>query len=219
VTAVETAPVAPRSALPRRRAPRWQLVAALAMAAAGGLHVATAVDHLESGQLAVGFFLLTALAQVGLAAWLLLTAWAGRRPSRELVAFGLLGTVGLLGLYVVAHTTNLLDAFAVHDVAAGGHEHDVAGRDTVAVDPITGVRFADGMPIASDGPVPMDGSAVQSSAGHGPEGLGTATVAVELLAMTALTALLPTSWRGRATNALLALGGLTWVLWLTGVLG
>ncbi|MGY1640004.1 hypothetical protein ACI782_02590 [Geodermatophilus sp. SYSU D00703] len=218
MTAVDTAPVAPRSAPPRRRAPRWQLVAAAATAAAGGLHVAAAVDHLESGQLAVGFFLLTALAQVGLAAWLLLTAFAGRRPSRELVAFGLLGTVGLLGLYLVAHTTNLLDAFAVHDVAAGGHEHDVAGRDTVAVDPITGVRFADGMPIASDGPVAMDGPAAQPTK-HGPEGLGTATVAVELLAMTALTALLPASWRGRATNALLALGGLTWVLWLTGVLG
>jgi hypothetical protein len=217
VTAVDTAPAAGRTAPARRRAPRWQLVAALALAAAGVLHVAAAVDHLESGQLAVGFFLLTALAQVGLAAWLLLTAWAGRRPSRELVAFGLLGTVGLLGLYLVAHTTNLLDAFAVHDVAAG-HEHDVAGRETVAVDPITGVRFADGMPIASDGPVAMAGAAVQP-AGHGPEGLGTATVAVELLAMTALTALLPTSWRGRATNALLALGALAWMLWFTGLLG
>jgi hypothetical protein len=187
------------------------------MAGAGVLHVAAAVDHLDSGQLAVGFFLLTALAQVGLAAWLLLTAWAGRRPSRELVAFGLLGTVGLLGLYLVAHTTTLLDAFAVHDAAAG-HAHDVAGRETVAVDPITGVRFADGMPIASDGPVAMDGPTTQA-AGHGPEGLGTATVAVELLAMTALTALLPASWRGRATNALLAVGGLAWVLWFTGVLG
>jgi hypothetical protein len=218
MTTTEMTPAAPSSAPPRRRASRWQLVAALATAVAGGLHVAAAVDHLESGELAVGFFLLTALAQVGLAAWLLLTAWAGRRPSRELVAFGLLGTVGLMGLYVVAHTTSLLDAFAVHDIAAGGHEHDVPGRETVAVDPITGVRFADGMPIASDGPVAMDGPAVEP-AGHGPEGLGTATVVVQMLAMTALTALLPRSWRGRATNALLALGGLAWVLWLTGVLG
>jgi hypothetical protein len=35
----------------------------------------------------------------------------------------------------------------------------------------------------------------------------------------ALTALLPRSWRGRALNALFALGALAWVLWLTGVLG
>ncbi|MGY1689430.1 hypothetical protein [Geodermatophilus sp. SYSU D01105] len=218
MTTTDTAPAPLPPAPARRRVPRWQLVAAAALAAAGVLHVAAAVDHLESGDLAVGFFLLTALAQVGLAAWLLLTAWAGTGPRRELVAFGLLGTVGLLGLYLVAHTTNLLDAFAVHDAAGGAHAHDVPGRETVAVDPITGVRFADGMPVATEGPVAMAGAPV-AAAGHGPEGLGTATVAVELLAMTALTALLPTSWRGRATNALLALGALAWVLWFTGVLG
>lgn len=219
MSAIDTAPSVSRPAPPAHRAAaRWQLLAATGLAAAGGLHVAAAVDHLESGELAVGFFLLTALAQVGLAAWLVLTAWAGTRPSRELVAMGLLATVGLLGLYLVAHTTGLLDAFAVHDTAASGHEHGVAGRETVAVDPVTGIEFADGMAINSEGPVPMAG-AVAPATGHGPEAIGTATVAAELLALTALTALLPTTWRGRATNALLALGGLAWVLWFTGVLG
>ena len=202
----------------RRGAARWQLVAALGLAAAGGLHVAAAVDHLSAGELAVGFFLLTALAQAGLAAWLVIGAWAGTRAGRQPVATALLGTVGLLTLYVVAHTTGLLDAFAVHDAAASGHAHDVPGRETVAVDPVTGVRFADGMPLGSSGPVAMDGLPT-SSGTHGPEAVGTAVVAAELLTVAALAALLPASWRGRALNALLVLGGLAWALWFTGVLG
>ncbi|MGY1639299.1 hypothetical protein ACI78V_21850 [Geodermatophilus sp. SYSU D00742] len=218
MTALHTAPAVPQEATHPRRVSRWQLVAAAGLAAAGGLHVAAAVDHLESGELAVGFFLLTALAQVGLAAWLVLSAWAGRRTSPELTAFTLLGTVGLLALYVVAHTTGLLDAFAVTHEAPGGHLHDVPGREMLAIDPVTGVDFTDGMPVAVDGPVAMDGAPVESG-GHGPEAVGTATVGAELLALTALTALLPATWRGRATNGLLALGGLAWVLWFTGVLG
>jgi hypothetical protein len=218
VTAVHTAPAGTDPAISAGRVSRWQLVAAAGLAAAGGLHVAAAVDHLESGELAVGFFLLTALAQVGLAAWLALTAWSGRRASPELAAFALLGTVGLLVLYVVAHTTNLLDAFAVTHPTTGGHAHDVPGREILAVDPITGVDFTEGMPTSVDGPVAMDGSSTVAS-GHGPEAVGTATVGAELLALTALTALLPRTWRGWVTNGLLALGGLAWVLWFTGVLG
>lgn len=218
------APAAGRTELRARRATAgWQLVAALGLAAAGGLHVAAAVDHLSAGSLAVGFFLLTALAQAGLAAWLVLGAWAGTGVGRRLVAptmigTALLGTVGLLTLYVVAHTTGLLDAFAVHDGAAAGHAHDVPGRETVAVDPVTGVRFADGMPLGSSGPVAMDGLPT-SSGGHGPEAVGTAVVAAELLTVAALAALLPASWRGRVLNALLVLAGLAWALWFTGVLG
>jgi hypothetical protein len=219
VTAVADAPVASRVASRASRGTaRWQVVAALGLAAAGGLHVAAAVDHLSAGSLAVGFFLLTALAQAGLAAWLLLGAWAGTWPGRHLVAMALLGTAGLLSLYVVAHTTGLLDAFAVHDAAAAGHAHDVPGRKTVAVDPVTGVRFADGMPLGSSGPVAMDGLPT-SSGGHGPDAVGTAVVTAELLAVAALAALLPASWRGRALNGLLVLGGSAWALWLTGVLG
>jgi hypothetical protein len=219
VTAVADAPAAPRvERRAGRSSARWQLVAALGLVTAGGLHVAAAVDHLSAGQLAVGFFLLTALAQAALAAWLVLGAWAGTRPDRHLVAVALLGTVGLLGLYVVAHTTGVLDSFAVHDAAAAGHLHDVPGRVTTAVDPVTGVEFAQGMPRGSSGPVAMDGLSV-SSGGHGPEAVGTAVVTAELLAVAALAALLPTSWRGRTLDALLVLGGSAWALWLTGVLG
>ncbi|MGY1822661.1 hypothetical protein [Geodermatophilus sp. SYSU D00079] len=218
MTALHAAPAETAPAAPSRYVSRWQLVAAAGLAAAGGLHVAAAVDHLQSGELAVGFFLLTALAQVGLAAWMALSAWSGRRTSPELAAFALLGTVGLLVLYVVAHTTNVLDAFAVTHATSGGHAHDVPGREMLAVDPITGVDFTEGMPTAVDGPVAMDGTTSPAS-GHGPEGVGTATVGAELLVLTALTALLPRTWRGWATNGLLALGGLAWVLWFTGVLG
>ena len=218
MTALAPAP-APREVLrPHRSTPLWQLAAALGLATAGGLHVAAAVDHLSAGQLAVGFFLLTALAQAGLAAWLVLGAWAGTRPGRGPVAVALLGTVGLLVLYVLAHTTGLLDAFAVHDAGTAGHEHDVPGRVTTAIDPVTGVEFAQGMPLGAAGPVAMDGLPT-SAGGHGPEAVGTAVVAAELLTVAALAALLPASWRGRALNGLLALGGAAWLLWLTGVLG
>lgn len=219
MTAVAPAPVAVRvESRTRRSTARWQLVAALGLAAAGGLHVAAAVGHLSAGSSAVGFFLLTALAQAGLAAWLVLGAWAGTRPGRQLVAMALLGTVGLLSLYVVAHTTGLLDSFAVHDAAAAGHAHDVPGRVTTAVDPVTGVEFAQGMPLGPSGPVAMDGLPA-SSAGHGPEAVGTAVVTAELLTVAALAALLPASWRGRALDALVVLGGSAWALWLMGVLG
>jgi hypothetical protein len=218
-TAVAVAPAADRTVLQARRGTaRWQLVAALGLAAAGGLHVAAAVDHLSAGQLAVGFFLLTALAQAGLAAWLVLGAWAGTRAGRQLVATALLGTVGLLTLYVVAHTTGLLDAFAVHDAAASGHAHDVPGRETVAVDPVTGVRFADGMPLGSSGPVAMDGLPT-SSARTARRRSARRWSPPSCWTVAALAALLPASWRGRALNALLVLGGLAWALWFTGVLG
>ena len=219
MTAIAPAPDVARVVLRARRGTaRWQLVAALGLATAGGLHVAAAVNHLSAGSLAVGFFLLTALAQAGLAAWLVLGAWAGTRPGRQVVATALLATVGLLTLYVVAHTTGLLDAFAVHHVTTSGHEHDVPGRVVTAVDPVTGVEFAQGMPLGSSGPVAMDGLPA-SSGGHGPEAVGPAVVTAELLTVATLAALLPASWRGRALNALLVLGGSAWALWLTGVLG
>ncbi|SDN39602.1 hypothetical protein [Geodermatophilus sp. DSM 45219] len=218
MTAVLRPPApAPAGTRARRSTAGWQLVAALGLATAGGLHVAAAVDHLSAGELAVGFFLLTALAQAGFAAWLVLGAWAGTRAGAGPVGLALLGTAGLLTLYVLAHTTGLLDAFAVHE-AATGHAHDVPGRETVAVDPVTGVRFADGMPVGSAGPVAMDGLPA-SSAGHGPEAVGTAVVAAELLTLAALAALLPAPGRRRALDALVVLAGVAWALWLTGVLG
>ncbi|HEX2075399.1 MAG TPA: hypothetical protein VHF92_16565 [Geodermatophilus sp.] len=218
MSAVAEAPVAPEVPAGTDRAlARWRWVAALTAAAAGVLHVVAAADHLEVGELAVGFFLLTALAQVGFAVWLVVSSWAGNRPGRELVTVALIGTVGLIALYVVAHTTDLLSAFASTDGGGGGHEHDVAGRETTQFDPVTGLDFSQGMPTQSEGPVAMGGDA--AAAGHAPSLLGTVTVATEVLTVVALTALLPGSWRRRAANALLALGALAWVLWFTGLLG
>jgi hypothetical protein len=51
-----------------------------------------------------------------------------------------------------------------------------------------------------------------------PGPLGTATIAVELVGVVALTALLPPRGRRLAGNLVLALGGAAWVLWLTGLL-
>ncbi|MGK5110948.1 MULTISPECIES: hypothetical protein [unclassified Geodermatophilus] len=200
----------------RDRSAWWLRITALGAAAAGALHVAAAVDHLGAGELAVGFFLLTALVQVGFAGWLLLTSMTRSTPDRRLVALALLGTVGLLALYLVAHATNLLDAFAVADHATGAHAHSDNMERMLRYDPVTGVDYFAGMSQA-DGPVAMAGDPVATR--HGPEAVGTATVAVELLTVLGLTALLPSSWRRTAVNGLFALGGLAWILWFAGVLG
>lgn len=218
MTAVLRAPApAPAGARARRSTAGWQLLAALGLATAGGLHVAAAVDHLSEGELAVGVFLLTALAQAGFAAWLVLGAWAGTRPDRRVVALALLGTVGLVALYVIAYATDLLDAYVLTDSAAASH-HGGLRTDQTTIDPVTGVDFSTGVATGS-GPVAMDGPVTEATAGHGPTSLGTAVVAAELLTVAALAALLPASWRGRALNGLLLLGAAAWALWLTGVLG
>jgi hypothetical protein len=200
-----------------RQLSRWLWVGALGAGTAGGLHIAVAVDHLEAGELAVGFFLLTALAQLGLAAWLLLNSATGLRPDRRLVSLALLATVGLVVLYVVAHTTSLLDAFAVTD-GAGGHSggaHAESNHDPV-IDPVTGVDYSTGIATRAGGPVAMSGELAPVR--HAPGSLGSATVAAEVLLVAALAALQPATWRARTLNALLALGGLAWALWFTGVL-
>jgi hypothetical protein len=210
----EQSPAAPASAAGLAR---WLWVGALGAGVAGGLHIAVAVDHLEAGELAVGFFLLTAFAQLGLAAWLLLNGAAGFRPDRRLVSLALLATVALIGLYVVSYTTSLLDAFAVTEGAAehAGGAHAGSNHDP-GIDPITGVDYSTGIAIRSGGPVAMAGEI--APARHAPGILGPATVGAELLLIAALTALQPASWRGRTVNGLLVLGGLAWALWLTGVL-
>jgi hypothetical protein len=211
---LETAPSAPAPALALSR---WLWGGALGAAVAGGLHVAVAADHVGAGDLAVGFFLLTAAAQLGLAAWLLLSSWTGAVPDRRLVALALVATVVLVGLYVVSYTTGLLDAFAVHS-GAGGHDagaHAGTGH-TPGIDPVTGVDYSTGVAIRSTGPVAMAGDV--DPARHAPGALGPATVAAEGLLIAVLTALQPATWRRRTINGLLALGGLTWALWLTGVL-
>jgi hypothetical protein len=101
----------------------------------------------------------------------------------------------------------------VHEAAtagsAAGHAHD-GGQGAVEAGHHAGAS------IATDGPVAMGEH--PAAGAEAPDLLGTATVALELLAMAAMTALLPRAWRSRAVNGLLALGALAWVLWLTGVL-
>ena len=193
---------------------RWLLLGGLGAGLAGGLHIAVAVDHLEAGELAVGFFLLTAAAQLGLAGWLLVSSLTRLRPDLRLVSLALLGTVALIGLYVVAHTTGLLDAFAVHDSA--GHGAHAVSNHVPGIDPVTGVDYSTGIAIRPGGPVAMSGEV--AAAQHAPGILGPVTVAAEVLLIAALAALLPTTWRRRTVNGLLGLGGLAWVLWFTGVL-
>jgi hypothetical protein len=221
VSAPAISPARPVAASdPRARAgralSRWLLVGGIGAGAAGGLHVAVAVDHLEAGELAVGFFLLTAAAQLGLAGWLLVSGWTGLRPDLRLVFLALLGTVALIGLYLVAHTTGLLDAFAVHDASGhAGGTHGATGH-TPGIDPVTGVDYSTGVANRPGGPVAMAGEVAPAE--YAPGILGLVTVAAEAVLIAALSALLPTTWRRRTVNGLLGLGGLAWVLWFTGVL-
>ena len=180
----------------------WPWAAAVSAAAAGGLHLRAAFDHAGSHDVVVGFFLLVAFAQFGLGVWIAMSTVAGLRPDVRLIALALLSTVALVGLYVVAHTTDLLAAFQVHD-GAGAHH----GAGTV-----------EGTPHATEtaGPVALGLEPVPTREPAGP--LGATTVALEMVTVLALTALLPARWRGGVANALLVVGAVTWVLWLTGVL-
>jgi hypothetical protein len=181
----------------------WRWTAASSAVAAGGLHLAAGVEYVGAHDLVVGFFLMVAFAQLGLGAWIVVSTWAGVQPDVRLVALALLGTVGLVGLYLVAHTTDLLAGFQVHE-AAGAHHGGTAG-------------VPQGHSTETAGPVALNLEPVTSREPAGP--LGTATVAVEMVTVLALTALLPGRWKSGAANALFLLGGVTWVLWLAGVLG
>jgi hypothetical protein len=155
-----------------------------------------AVDHLGAGDLVVGFFLATALAQLGAAAWLAL----GAGPARDPLFLGavLVGTAGLLLLYVVGHATDLLDPLTGHDHAA----HGAAATDHAAHTTVTG-PVALGLEPVSTPEAPV---------------LGTLTAGAECLVLVAVSALLPAVARRRVLDGLLALGALVWLLWLTGVL-
>jgi hypothetical protein len=214
------APVVPAATSPESTGrPRLVLWAAvLGLAAAGAVHVVVAADHVDAGNLAVAFFLLAAAAQLGVAALFGIAAVTGLRPSPLLLTAALLGTVALLGLYLVAHTTGLLDSFAVPHSAAGDH---AAGHGTVVtpqVDPVTGTDLSAGLAQSPDGPVALAGAVAETGTHHSSGTTGTVTVGAELLTLFALVALVPVAWRRRTTNALFALGALAWGMWLTGVL-
>jgi hypothetical protein len=188
---------------PSRGHSLWHWGAGVSAAAGGALHIAAGVEHLGAHDLVVGFFLLAALVQLGFGAWLLVSTWAGVQPDVRLLALALIGTVALVGLYLLAHTTDLLAAFQVH-AAAGGHHGGAAGEPQ-------------GHSTETVGPVALG---LEPATPREPAGLlGTATVTLETVTALALTALLPGRWKSGTANALLSLGALTWVLWLAGVLG
>jgi len=182
----------PASAIDRR----WLWAACGSTAAAGVLHGFAAVDHLAAGELVIAFFLVTALGQLAAAVGLAIGAVTGQRPPAALLAGLLAVTVGLLALYLVAHTTDLLAGLTAVDAdgIVGGHAH---------TDGLGPVALGDTPPVHRD-----------------PAGfLGTATVTVEVLSVLAFVALLPARHRRIAGDALAVLGAAAWVLWLTGVLG
>jgi hypothetical protein len=206
-------------AAPRQAVSRWLWAGALGALAAGGLHIAVAVDHLVAGELTVGFFLVTAFAQLGLASWLLLTGWTGSVPDRRLVTAAVAGTVALMALYVVAYTTGLLDGFLIEDASGtSGTSAGAHGGATHApgIDPISGVDLSAGVSDRGSGAVAMAGEL--GTARAVPRALGSWTIAAETLTVAALAALQPAAWRRRTTNGLLVLGALAWALWLTGVI-
>ena len=183
----------------------WRWTASLATAAAGALHVAAAADHLAAADLVAGFFLLTALAQLGLGVWLFVGSRSRTGPAARPLAAALVGTVLLVGLYLVGQTTDLLAGVLAHEAVPGVHFAGSGHGDSA------------GASLPTAGPVALSEQPT-ARGGEDPGPLGTATVALELLAIAAMTALLPRAWRSRAVNGLLALGALAWVLWLTGVL-
>jgi hypothetical protein len=192
VTSVRTRAVL-RPPAPARGAdgfPRWCWTAVAATAAAGVLHLAVAADHVGASELVVAFFGGIALAQLATAVWLAVMAGTGERPGVGVLSALLSATVGLVCLYLVAHGTDLLAGLTA-GAGQDGAAHGHGGGTTGSV-----------------------------AAGTEPPGLlGTVTVTAELLAVVALTALLPPRGRRLAGNVVLALGGAAWVLWLTGVLG
>ncbi len=204
------------AAPPRRTAgPRpWLWLAGLASAGAGVLHVAAAVQHREVGQLVIGLFLLVAAAQVA-GGWLLVvTALRRQRPGAWAVTAALAGTLALIALYVVAHTTDVLAGLTGHGTtsAAGLESGHGAGHGEAAAG-----AEPQGHSVVTGGAVALD---LEPAHVADPPGLvGTATVALELVCLLGLTALLPRRGRTWALNAQLAIGALGWARWLTGVLG
>jgi len=191
-----------------RMAIPWPWVAGVSTAAAGALHLVASFDLRSGGNLVVSVFLLTAFLQIGVALLFGGTYWrpvdtgapGDRGPAPLWVLAAIVGTVALVGVYVVAHSTGLLAGLTPQNAPAG-HVHSAA---------------LPGQPVLPVGPVPTGGPT--TAPGNPPDPLGTLTLAVQLLSVAAFTALLPHSWRRRTVNALLALSVLAWVLWLTGVL-
>lgn len=202
-----SAALEPTPARQTRMAIPWPWVAGLSTAAAGALHLVASFDLRSGGNLVISAFLLTAFLQIGVALLFGGTYWrpvdtgapGDRGPAPLWVLAAIVGTVALVGVYVVAHSTGLLAGLTPQNApTAAGHIHSAV------------------LPAPPVGSVPV--GSPSTAPGNPPDPLGTLTLAVQLLSVAAFAALLPHSWRRRTVNALLALSALAWVLWLTGVL-
>jgi hypothetical protein len=176
----------------------WWWTAIVTTAAAGAMHLAAAAGAVDSGNLAIGFFLLVALGQFAGATGLFLASRGVLRGTTALLFGGLVATAALIGLYLLVHRTGLLADLA----GTGGAAADQSAHAGHAVDGSGAVSLG--------APVPQQNAF---------DALGAVTLAVETVTTLALVALLPRRWRTRAVDSLCALGALTWLLWLTGVLG
>jgi hypothetical protein len=182
---------------------RWGWAAAGSVTVAGALHVAAAADHLDAGDVVVGFFLVVAFMQLAVGAWLAVSATTRVGFAPWPVAAALSVTVALLLLYLAVHTTDLLAGIIGPDHHGGATTGTHIGEHGRAAEP--------------KGPVALGLEPTQT--GGAPGLLGTGTVAVELISVLALTALLPAVLRRHAANGLLGLGVLVWLAWVTGVFG
>jgi hypothetical protein len=144
VATTTTAPPVPVADRPGRTP--WLPTAALTLAGAGVLHLAAAADHREESELVVWFFLAVALGQLGGAAWFAVAAATRQRPAAPTVLLAAAATVGLVLLYLAAHTTDLLAALpqpaqeathpghSVQPDASAGHPAGWLGSATVTVE-------------------------------------------------------------------------------------
>jgi hypothetical protein len=190
--------VAAAATVPDRTSARWRGVAVAGLLGAGGLHVAVTAEHLAANDLVVGLSLAAAYAQLGLGLWLLVGPWLGNAPGTAPLVLGLAGSVLLVCLYLVLHTTDLLAGITAVPSPAGGHDHSAGAAVDV------------GGPVALGGRAPARPEPTDL--------LGTVLVSAEVVSVVGLTALLPRSWRGRTLDALLGLGALAWLGWWTGAL-
>ncbi|GAB3078575.1 hypothetical protein [Pedococcus soli] len=165
----------------------WTAAAAAAVAAA--VHLGVAPEHLRDSVLHGGFFVLLALGQAGLA-WGLLHA-----PTVRLAHLGLVGTVGVVLLYVASRTIGL-PAFAG---SASGH----AGHGSAALvhQPIPGT-IGPGMPVMPG----LEGRVGVEAVGA----LDLLALGAELALVVALLAVLPARQRAVATNLVLGVGVSLW---------
>lgn len=98
----------------------------MALAAAGGLHLSAAHEHLVAPPYVFAFFVVAAFAQVA-AAWLLIT-----RPSRRFAASVVVGSAGLLAVWALSRTVGVpLSGEGVE--AAGALDITTAALELVAI--------------------------------------------------------------------------------------